>query len=100
MMVSSIRLKMLLNVFFVINWRERVGRKRPVPKYPPEPLAHAYLGLDGLFLAHQLRPQDEDFLLADIELLTHRGQLLHEDTVGWCTWSGHLGGTFLTKGLA
>lgn len=79
-------------------WRERRGRNGG--QHLLYPLAHTYLGLDGLFLAHQLRPQDEDLLLADIELLTHRGQLLHEDTVGWCTWSGHLRGTFLTECLA
>ena len=95
-----IRLKMLLSVCFIINWKKRIERKRLVPRHPLWSLAHAYLGLDSLLLAHQLRSQDEDFLLADIELLTHRGQLLHEDTVGWCTWSGHLWGTFLTKCLA
>lgn len=93
---------MLLSVPFIIQWTEWIDRKkqRPKPQHPPQPLACAYLGLDGLFLAHQLRPQDEDLLFADIELLTHRGQLLHEDTVCWCPRSSHLWSAFLTKGFA
>lgn len=100
--ISSVKFKMLLSVCFTINWKKRIERNRSqsLNTLCSHLLARAYLGLDGLLLAHQLRPQDEHFLFADIKLLTHRGQLLHEDTVGWRTWSSHLWGTFFAKGLA
>lgn len=40
-----------------------------------------YLGLNSFFLANELRPQDEDFFLADFKLLTHWSQLIQEDSI-------------------
>lgn len=62
-------------------------------------LSVLYLGLNGLLLANELRPQDENFFLAYFKLLTDRGQLVQEDSVCWGTRSSHLWSSCLREGL-
>lgn len=62
-------------------------------------LSATYLRLNCLLLTHELRPQNEDFLLTYFQLLTDRGHLIQEDPIRWGTGGSDVRSTLFHQGL-